>query len=167
MQEHVEELISSYIDGEVTDDERQLIETHLKNCNQCQVLMEEMVTMKNNVFLVYEFIEIPQSLEENVLAVIGTDKTAKDTLRIKMSWFVFAFFIALTLLIVLALSPIGIFIVSLSSSVFNIMFSLLRVIPILISSVPQLLVGISVFIVVLFITSTWFLRRLLFVQKVT
>lgn len=167
MQEHVEELISSYIDGEVTDDERQLIETHLKNCNQCQVLMEEMVTMKNNVFLVYEFVEIPQSLEENVLAVIGTDKTAKDTLRIKMSWFVFAFFIALTLLIVLALSPIGIFIVSLSSSVFNIMFSLLRVIPILISSVPQLLVGISVFIVVLFITSTWFLRRLLFVQKVT
>lgn len=167
MQEHVEELISSYIDGEVTDDERQLIESHLQNCNQCQVLMEEMVTMKNNVFLVYQFVEIPQSFEENVLAVIGADQTAKDTLRIKMSWFVFTFFIALTLIIVFALSPIGIFIVSLSSSVFSIMFSLLRVIPTLISSVPQLLVGISIFFVVLFVASTWFLRRLLFVQKVT
>lgn len=166
MREHVEELLSSYIDGEVTDDERKWIEVHLKKCEQCQLLMKNMVTIKNNISLVYRCVEVPQSFEENVLAVIRADKTEKSASRTKVSWFVFASLIVL-LLSLMALSPIGIFIVSLSSSVFSIMLSLLRVIPTLIRSVPQLFVGFSVLFVVLFITSTWFLRHLLFVQKAT
>lgn len=164
--EHVEELISSYIDGEVTDDERRLVETHVKTCNQCQALMEEMAAVKNKVFLAYQFIEIPQNLEDNVLAAINADKMEKEA-HIKASWFVFAPLAALTLLVMLVLSPVGLFIVSLLSSIFNITLSLLQVIPALISSVPQLLVGIFVLLIILLIASTWFLRRLLFVQKAT
>lgn len=44
-----QELISGYIDQELTQQQRQLVRVHLDSCNQCKSLFDDLVAMKSTM----------------------------------------------------------------------------------------------------------------------
>ncbi|KXG42543.1 anti-sigma factor family protein [Tepidibacillus decaturensis] len=48
MEKHPDELLSAYLDHELTYDEQLAVEDHLSTCIHCQTLLEELSSIKNN-----------------------------------------------------------------------------------------------------------------------
>jgi hypothetical protein len=46
---HVGELLSGYIDGELTQQQRQRVELHCDDCKECRALMDELRALKKEV----------------------------------------------------------------------------------------------------------------------
>ena len=46
---HVGELLSGYIDGELTQQQRQRVELHCDDCKECRALMDELGALKKEV----------------------------------------------------------------------------------------------------------------------
>jgi predicted anti-sigma-YlaC factor YlaD len=67
--QHVGEQLSGYIDGELTQQERQLVVLHCENCEECRQNLEELRALR-------------QRIGKTPLSVIGEDKwreTMKDS----------------------------------------------------------------------------------------
>ncbi len=47
--EHVGELLSGYIDGELTQQERQRVQLHCESCDECQTGLEELTGLRERV----------------------------------------------------------------------------------------------------------------------
>lgn len=163
-QKHLEELISSYIDDELTDDERAVVEVHLKSCSECRALMEELNAIKNTIFSVYRSVEVPFGVEQQVLSVIDRG-TLKGPISIQISWAALASFSLILIITLSVLSPVGVLGLGLASSVLNILFSLLKAIPVIIQSVPYVFITVSAFSVIVMLISIWSLRRLLLMRE--
>jgi len=148
---HVKELISEYIDDELSDSERQLVENHLNTCDECRNLTEELLSMKQSIFSTYQSIEIPDGLEQKVMVQVN-----------KQPWLSLSVSVLFLFILSSVLTPFLSFSVGLASSLTKIGFSLLQVIiPTMIYSVPYLLSGIYTFALILLFLSIWSLRRLL------
>ena len=49
LDKHVGELLSGYVDGELTQQERQRIEIHLGNCSECTLSLQELRALQERV----------------------------------------------------------------------------------------------------------------------
>lgn len=165
MKEHVRELLSPYVDDEVTNEERSLVETHLQDCAECRAFMEDLTRMRSAIFTAYHSIEIPDSIEQHVVAAIQTNTTVLQPAQIKASRYGLAAFVAFLLLSLLGLSPLGLFGLGFLASMLHLFIRLLQVLSTLLGTVPFLVEGISVFSVAVLTVSAWFLRRLLMMEK--
>ncbi len=161
MMTHLEDLISAYIDDEISDQDRLMVEEHLENCPQCCELMESLTTVRGLVSTAYRSVEAPGLLEQKVLAAIGRDKTAPSpAYAITLPWGV-AMAAILLMFIFFSQSPIVIFGFGVVSSLMHILVRLLHVLTVFIITVPYLLAEIAVFAIILSLVSGWSLRRLL------
>ncbi|MFV9510227.1 anti-sigma factor family protein [Tepidibacillus sp. LV47] len=155
-----EERISAYVDGELTESEKSIMEEHLQVCDRCQNLFQELTEIKNLVFYAYQNIEVPQAIEQQVMTKIELTKMENLFAINKIPWFQVVLPVLLVALL-LTSQPLflsfGIF-----SSIMKVIFS---IIPVIVTIVPYLLgviVMISLFAIFL---SLWLLRRFI-VSKV-
>ena len=49
MSDHIGDLLSAYIDNELTENERQLVEEHLYDCPECFAIFSDFMMLKNDV----------------------------------------------------------------------------------------------------------------------
>lgn len=68
----VQEMMSLYIDDELSKEERKLFEEHIANCEQCKEELDFLQTMINNVNDVNEEKELPKDFHGNLLAKIDS-----------------------------------------------------------------------------------------------
>ncbi|WP_379160873.1 anti-sigma factor family protein [Paenibacillus sp. sgz5001063] len=74
---HLEDQLSAYMDDELTDEERRQVESHLENCESCQLLLEELLSVHSTVVHAFGEIQEPENLEIRVLqALSGTKERA-------------------------------------------------------------------------------------------
>ncbi|ERI07472.1 anti-sigma factor family protein [Aneurinibacillus aneurinilyticus] len=160
---HMEEMISAYIDDELTDAERRLVETHINKCKECKKLVEDLSMMKNQVFTTYQSIEIPDNMEQYFLSSIE-QKTQRG--KNKIPWPIVIGSVILIILAVLCLSPLATFGVGLISLLFTIMMRLLQVASTFMAVVPSLFIGVIGFAVLLLLISVLSLRRLFLTKAI-
>jgi anti-sigma factor RsiW len=70
MTTHPEEQISAYIDNELSEQDRQLVEKHLESCTSCQSLLEDLLDLQSNVSQTYRMIHSPNELDTRILQAI-------------------------------------------------------------------------------------------------
>ncbi|MGD8189593.1 anti-sigma factor family protein [Brevibacillus ginsengisoli] len=158
MDNHVQELLSSYLDNELSHEERIWVESHLKTCEECQVFLYELSSMRNYIISTYQEIEIPEDLELQVMAHLNKATSSPIGLV------AIASLASLSLLVLLPILLIG---MGVFSSVVTIFGSLLHLATVIISSIPTVITAISAFSVVLVVFSIWSLRRLLLLKEIT
>jgi anti-sigma factor RsiW len=162
--EHVDELISAYLDNELTEAERVLVELHIGTCKECRALVEDFLAMKSQLFTVYQSIEIPDNLEQRVLASL--EQKPKTTTRryTVVPWVLTGSAVTLLLLFMVSLSPLATLSIGLFSSLVTIMVSVLQVVPVFAASLPSLFIGIAGVTVFLLFLLIWSLRRFLLIK---
>jgi len=68
--EHIKELLLSYIDNEIDDDERELVEVHLSGCTECTAEMEALAVTGSRLRQAYEAVAAGVSPSPGVWQVI-------------------------------------------------------------------------------------------------
>ncbi|MDI3535245.1 MAG: hypothetical protein PWQ82_1610 [Thermosediminibacterales bacterium] len=160
MKGHVDKLISAYIDGELSKEEHELVENHLMTCNKCRGLLEQLSSQRKMVQEVFYSLEIPDTIEENVMNAINTNSYMPVPSDSKVTWF--SWIVMLLGLMILLLGPsYTIFGTGFASSIVSIVLSFLHMAPLLTSMVPFLIEGLLTFAVIVLLISVWSLRRLL------
>ncbi|SFG39133.1 Putative zinc-finger [Desulfotomaculum arcticum] len=158
MQQHqqIQELISAYLDNELPDNERLMVNEHLNGCEECRSLFQELSALKQSVFYYYNSIEVPD-VENGVMEKIKPVHAVKYPIRmiLPLSWAVIALLVASLLLYIF--SPVAI----LGSSIYKIMPSLLHLMPRLIRAIPISPDGIAFTAILMLLISAWSLHRLL------
>ncbi|MCF6093025.1 zf-HC2 domain-containing protein [Microaerobacter geothermalis] len=159
--EHVKELISAYIDHELSDSERLLVENHLTTCKECQSLAKELSLMSQQITNYYQSVDVPDDFEQKVFADLNGLASDQISDNKTLKWI--AIFASVLLLVVFlaSFSPIVLMIVGLASSFFTIMYSLIRIIPLIITQIPYLTGGSMMLAFFVMLLSVWSLRHLL------
>lgn len=67
--QELQDLLSAYIDGEVTKEQQSLISDHLKDCQECFKLYQE-IKIINGFFLVETEVKPPDNLVEDIMSEI-------------------------------------------------------------------------------------------------
>jgi predicted anti-sigma-YlaC factor YlaD len=149
MSEHIGELLSLYIDDEVGEDEKNRIEKHLAQCQQCQNDFLELTMLKNQMYAEFQFIDIPDNIEDQVMAKISKTILVKHSQTVnRTAPFVL---IAFGILFMVATGPF----LTLGLHIFHTFFSigrgLIYAIPSILSAIPYVLEVLSIVILVLII----------------
>lgn len=165
MQPHDGELISAYIDDELSKEETLLIEEHLETCKECQELVSELSGLKRKVSTTYQAIKVPGKIEEKVLAKIGQRRTSGKPLLFALPWISAALMAVTISIFLLSLLPATDFSLGLTASVFNVLLNLIHLVPVLIGVVPFLLETTLIFAIILLLISLWSLRHMLIVKR--
>jgi len=90
--ERIKELLLSYIDNEIDDDERKLVEVHLSGCAECTAEMEALAVTGSRLRQAYETVAAGVSPSANMWQTIKNKVTAKqptgerDVDRSKSRW---------------------------------------------------------------------------------
>lgn len=153
---HVGDLLSAYIDGELTEIEHVMVENHLNHCNECRELADDLSALSGQIYTSYQSIEPPYFLEQKIMSsIVGQPPSVKVPRYLHVAAIILVFFFTVTLS-VFAFLGMGVL-----SSVASVLVGLLHVIPVLIAAVPLLLSGIVGFALTLLLVSVWSLLRLL------
>jgi hypothetical protein len=159
MEKHIEQFISAYIDDQLNDKERVMVEEHLKICQHCRHLVEDFKRLQSQVFVAYQWVEVPKNIEEKVMSKIKLH--GHTTLSIIIP----SMKMAISLLFILFIGSLGAIGFGLFAPIFPILLSVVQVVPILIASIPSLFIGIILFAIILLIISLLSLKNLLITKK--
>lgn len=147
MSEHIGELISFYMDEEVNEAERNTIEKHLAICPECSDKLLELTILREQIHKEYQRIEIPDMIEDFVIAKIQQASTQNYSAMLnRMGLFALVIFAFIFLAMTSPFLSIGYHILN---TVFSIANGLIHAIPPLISANPYVLESVSGFILVL------------------
>jgi positive regulator of sigma E activity len=80
MEQHIDELVSAYIDNELSDIDRQTVSEHLQSCQQCNQLVNELLNIQSDVKGFFQMIPVPIGLENKVLEKINFKSPIKSGL---------------------------------------------------------------------------------------
>lgn len=181
MDKHVSDLLSAYLDHELTDAERLQVENHLRACHTCRTLLDELSLLTMTLSSVYQSAEVPDSIEQRVMLRIAqhdaahppitSDRTllhrgGRETANSTMWWANIAFAVLLGTFGGIAVL-FGSFGLGPILSGFKILTSLLHGIAIAAGSIPYLAIGLAGLSGMLLLLSLWSLRRLLLVKEIT
>jgi anti-sigma factor RsiW len=78
VERHMKEQLSAYLDGELSQVERQEVEAHLETCEACQELLEDFLQLKDNLVLSFSTVEAPENLEEQVMRSLRIRTSAAE-----------------------------------------------------------------------------------------
>lgn len=181
MDKHVSDLLSAYLDHELTDLERLQVENHLRACHTCRTLLDELSVLQITVSSVYQSAEAPDSIGQRVMARIAhhraghhpitaertlLQRRGRETANSTMWWANIAFSILLGAFGGIAVL-FGSFGLRPILSGFKILASFLHGIAIAAGSIPYLAIGLAGLSGTLLLLSLWSLHRLLLVNEIT
>ncbi|MGA9175378.1 MAG: anti-sigma factor [Thermoactinomyces sp.] len=67
---HVNEMLSAYLDDELSRSEKEVVEQHLQTCSNCQDLLDQLIEMKRQLVFSFEEIDVPAALTNKVMFAI-------------------------------------------------------------------------------------------------
>lgn len=70
---HPEEQLSAYLDGELGQEERIRIESHLENCPSCRSLLHELMTLQQTLSSAMFALTEPADLKDRVLKAVAQE----------------------------------------------------------------------------------------------
>ncbi len=151
MSEHIVEFLNDYLDDELTEPERAAIEKHLYSCGTCRDLLNELTSLKQQLIETYQEIEIPDLIEDSVLAKIELESMGINPGRLKRT----AIFMLGVLggIFLAATTPFLTVWVHIFQTVFSISRAIIYAIPSIISAIP-FAVEVTAAFIVLLITMT-------------
>jgi predicted anti-sigma-YlaC factor YlaD len=155
MNQHVEDLISAYLDDECTHEEKIQVEQHLVHCSSCRQLFDDLMQIRSSISQTFQTLDIPERIEQRVITVLEQREFQA------FSWWIRGIILFPVLLGIFMLIPIFKWGTALIKGLFHLSSSILQVIPVLISAIPFMSIIISLWAVFLLIVSIWSLRRLL------
>ncbi|WP_339061601.1 sigma-70 family RNA polymerase sigma factor [Tepidibacillus marianensis] len=153
---HPEELISSYIDEELEESDRILVEEHLQTCDRCLNLFNEIKELKNLIHFTYQSIQAPSTIEEKIMVKINQEETMIMSIVNKIPWL--PMILPLLILVLYITSQPLRLSLGIISSMAKVIFHL---IPIVVNIVPFLLGSIIFTSLVAVLFSLWSLRQLM------
>jgi predicted anti-sigma-YlaC factor YlaD len=131
--EHVEELLSEYMDDELTEMEKRTIEKHLAICSDCHNRLLELMLIRKELLAAYMPIEIP-NIEENVIEKIKLSSVKRSSGV--MNLLAFMMLLIFWVMLFAAASPFMTVGFSIFHSVYSIARGLTYAIPSIISAIP-------------------------------
>jgi anti-sigma factor RsiW len=156
MANHPEDLLSAYIDNELTADERQHVEEHLHSCTQCQLLAADLLELQQQVSAVFQTVDAPRHIEQRIMHEIELQTRAPFISR---NWLAIPLAGALCLTAVWYL--FGSVFFTLLSVLFKFLLALIYALSGMVTSIPTLTGATAVFAIFIVIISSFSLRRLL------
>lgn len=156
---HLGESLHDYLDGELNEADRLTIEKHLEICSECKNQLIELTSLRQMLFDTYQMIEIPDMIEDRVMAKIEQDtiKSYSGMLNrmavIMMFVFGVIFLAGTTPFLSIGLSMI--------SAMFSITRGLIYAIPSIISAIPYVVSAIAVIIILLIVMALFIVRYLI------
>ncbi|MGG1516365.1 zf-HC2 domain-containing protein [Paenibacillus oryzisoli] len=70
MNHHPEDQLSAYVDDELSIEEKQAVEAHLKHCESCQALLKEWLAMQAEMKDAFQSIQAPIAFENQVMQTL-------------------------------------------------------------------------------------------------
>lgn len=160
MSNHIEDLISAYIDNELTENERQQVEEHLHKCPECSAVLTDLMEIKNEVFTTYRSIKAPETLEDMVIQYIVSSVPSNTSTSRQRYWLLVPLFSPL-LFFVIAFAFIGSFVFKFTSVGFKVIVNLVYAAGSILGSDPYVIAGLVGFALLLLIGSSVSLTLLL------
>lgn len=155
MSEHLGELISQYLDGEIRNEaEKAMIEEHLSICPQCQQQLNGYIAIREQLTVMFDRIEIPDRLEDKVLAKIHQASIQQ------YFWAAIATMLGFGLVFLLISGPLLRAGLHISQTAFSIARGLTYAFPSILGAIPNMVAVASIFIVVFIIIALAMLRYL-------
>jgi len=71
MKQHIDELASAYIDNELSAEDLQSVKAHLESCEQCNQLVEELLSIQSEVMGFFQMAHVSVGIENKVLEKIN------------------------------------------------------------------------------------------------
>lgn len=158
MADHIGELLHDYLDDEMNEVERTVIEKHLDNCSECKNRLFELTSLRQQMLDAYQLIEIPNRIEDKILANIEQESikiyavTLNRTAIIMMSIFGIIFLAGTTPFL-----TVGFHIINM---IFSISRGLIYAIPSIISTIPYVVASVALFIILLIAMALFIVRYL-------
>lgn len=134
MSDHIENLLSEYMDDELNDEEKQRIEKHLSTCSDCNHRLHELRSLRKQILAAYLPIEIPAMIEELVFEKIQQASIKKSSGALNLLAFLSLFAFAIMLMV--TASPILTIGLPIFHSVYSIARGLIYAVPSIISALP-------------------------------
>jgi len=161
MAEHVKELLSAYIDNELTEDDVHRVREHLKTCEECRDSLYELQLLKENIYYAYENVEVPVHLETSIMDKIYALEQETNPRNYFAFWI--TGFVAMVLLAGMAalVAPFMYFIARFIYKLASIGFKIWHTVPIVMSAIPYFTFMLYGGAFVVIAISAWFLYRLL------
>jgi predicted anti-sigma-YlaC factor YlaD len=78
MEHHIDELVSAYMDNELSAEDLQIVKAHLESCEQCNQLVEELLNIQSEVLGFFQTVNAPIALENKILAKINIKSPTKS-----------------------------------------------------------------------------------------
>lgn len=160
MNGHVDELISAYIDHELSDAENERVETHLDSCQECYSLMKSFQSMKEQIYIAYQSVGVPSHFEQHIMERIEHSVTEQARLN-HLFWVILIPPILLISMFFFFFSKSFYFGAKVASTIFKLMLGLFHILTIVFSITPYFMVSLILFATVILLTSIWSLRHLL------
>jgi predicted anti-sigma-YlaC factor YlaD len=152
MEHHIDELVSAYIDNELSAADLQIVKTHLESCEQCNQLVEELLHIQSEVLGFFQTVSAPAALENKVLAKVNSKSFIKSGF----------FTIGIPLIfIIAALYFYGSLILKAGSIISKIGMGMIYTGSQFIGSQPMTRMSVVLFAIILLVLSAIALRRLL------
>lgn len=153
MKAHLDDQLSAYMDNELSEEDRLAVEAHLASCEYCQALLDDWLSMQEQVLDAYRYTHAPVDLENNVLQAIQGDQQTS----VSKGWLIVPLF-ALFVITLFGITQ-GMMFIKLIHSLMRLSVALLYMVTHLMSSIP-LLAMTAVFISLgILTTSVYCLRR--------
>lgn len=158
MNNHVHELLSAFIDGELTEDERKKVAEHVANCPQCSKELKELQWLKQELFAAYHSIEIPDvQFEHSIMNKMEQLSSPNRFVRRIISVMV----LLMAAVILFKMGTVLYVAIMLASSFMNIGLSLLHALASVLAAIPFLLIAFFFTSIVIWGISIWSIRYLL------
>jgi predicted anti-sigma-YlaC factor YlaD len=148
MSDHIEELLSDYMDDELNEVEKQKIEKHLSICSDCNQRLHELRSMREQLLAAYLSIEIPSMIEEKVMGKIQQASIKKYTGTLNL--LAFLTLSAFGIMLFATTSPILSIGLPIFHSVYSIARGLIYAVPSIISAIPYV-VNVIIALILCFI----------------
>ncbi|HEX6922274.1 MAG TPA: zf-HC2 domain-containing protein [Bacillales bacterium] len=163
MAEHVQNLLSAYIDDELDERDRKQVESHLRNCPRCLQEFEELRTLQQQLYTVYESVEAPDEFEISVMEKIEGQRLDSSHNRENqlVKWAIAIFAASLMIVVFIYMAPLIYLGLTLASTSVTIGFHLLHTVSQIVSSIPYLLGTLLVGAAILIVLSLWSLHKIL------
>ena len=159
MAEHIEEeLLSEYMDDELSEMEKQKIDQHLATCSVCSKQLKQLMMLRKEIHATYLPIDIPGLIEEKVLEKIQQASLMKSRGILNLLAMFMLFVFGITLFV--TTSPLLTVGFPIFHSVYSISRGLIYAVPSIISAIPYVVEVIIVFILCFIAIAIFTLRYL-------
>ncbi|MBE3569862.1 MAG: zf-HC2 domain-containing protein [Bacillales bacterium] len=166
MNDHVHELLSAFIDGELNEEERKKVVDHLAECRQCSNELKELQWLKGELFAAYHSIEIPNvQFEHSVVKKIKKISSPHQPMNRYVRWTMSFIALLMAAFIVFKMGTVFYIGITLAASFVHIGLSVLHALATVLSSIPLLFLACLIISIVILGISIWAIQYLLRVKS--